>query len=54
MATNMQMNLKKISISDSTVSRRIEDISKDQFEQLVTRRKGNSKYTMQIDETTDI
>ena len=40
----------KISLSDSTVSRRIEDTSKDQFEQLIASIKGNSKYAIQIDE----
>ena len=45
---------KKIPLSDSTVSRRIEDISKDQLERLIVRIKGNSKYAVQIDETTDI
>ena len=36
------------------LSRRIEDISKYQFEQLSARIKGNSKYAIQIDKTTDI
>ena len=44
----------KISLSDTTVSRRIEDILKDQFEQLIARIKENSKYAIQIDESTDI
>ena len=50
----MQMNFKKIPLSDSTVSRRIEDIGKDQFEQLIARIKGNLKYAIKIDETRDI
>ena len=45
--------LKKFFLSDSKVSRQIEDISKDQFEQLIARIKRNSKYVIQIDETTD-
>ena len=45
---------KKIPLSDPTVSKRIEDISKEQFEQLIARIKGNSKSAIQMDETTDI
>ena len=54
MAINMQINFLKIPLSNSTVSRRIKDISKDQFKQLIARIKGNSKYAIQIDEATDI
>ena len=45
---------KKILLSDSTVSERIEHISKDQLEQLTAKIKENSKYAIPIDETTDI
>ena len=45
---------KKIPLSDTTVSKRIEDISKDHFEQLIARIKGNLKYAIQIDESKDI
>ncbi len=46
--------LRKIPMSDTTVSRRILEISKDQFEQLLERIKENSKFAIQLDETTDI
>ena len=46
--------LKKIPLSGTTVSRRIEDLIKEQFEQLIERIKGILKYAIQIDETTDV
>ena len=44
----------KILLSNTTVSRGIEDISQDQFVQLIARIKGNSHYAIQIDKSTDI
>lgn len=47
-------DLRKIPMSDTTVTRRILEICKDQFGQLIERIKGNSKFAIKLDESTGI
>lgn len=46
--------ISQIPLSNDTVSKRISDISNDQFQQLLMRLKESSKYAIQLDESTDI
>lgn len=46
--------MRKISLSNNTVSRRIAEISEDQREQLILRIKESRKFAIQLDESTDI
>ncbi|XP_060525290.1 protein FAM200A-like [Cylas formicarius] len=46
--------MSKIPLSNDTVSKRISDISNDQFQQLLMRLKDSSKFAIQLDESTDI
>lgn len=46
--------ISKIPLSNDTVSKRISDISNDQFQQLLMRLKDSSKFAIQLDESTDI
>ena len=46
--------VRKVPLSDTTVSRRVSEISNDQFGQLITRVKQSVKFAIQIDETMDI
>ena len=45
--------MRKISLSYNTVSKRISKIGKDQREQLIPRIKESRKFTIQLDELTD-
>ena len=45
--------MRKISLSYSTVSKRISKIGKDQPEQLILRIEETRKFTIQLDELTD-
>ena len=45
--------MRKISLSYSTVSKRISKIGKDQRVQLILRIKESHKFTIQLDELTD-
>ena len=45
--------MRKISLSYSTVSKRISKIGKDQREQLILRIKESRKFTIQLDELTN-
>ena len=47
-------DIRKIPLSNDTVSNRISDIIKDQLIQLITRIKESPKFLIQLDETTDI
>ncbi|GLV33345.1 hypothetical protein CBL_08615 [Carabus blaptoides fortunei] len=47
-------DIRKIPLSNDTVSNRISDIKKDELVQLITRIKESSKFLIQLDETTDI
>ena len=47
-------DIRKIPLSNDTVSKRISDINKDQLVQLITRIKESLKFSIQLDETTDI
>uniref|UniRef100_A0A0K0EJ23 DUF4371 domain-containing protein n=1 Tax=Strongyloides stercoralis TaxID=6248 RepID=A0A0K0EJ23_STRER len=47
-------DIRKIPLSNDTVSNRISDINKDQLIQLITRIKESLKFSIQLDETTDI
>ena len=44
----------KIHLSNDTVANRISDINKDQLVQLITRIKESSKFSIQLDDTTDV
>jgi len=46
--------LKCIPLSDNTVSRRINDISDNLEEQLITRLKAAGEFSIQLDESTDV
>uniref|UniRef100_A0A9J8C488 Uncharacterized protein n=1 Tax=Cyprinus carpio carpio TaxID=630221 RepID=A0A9J8C488_CYPCA len=46
--------LDKIPLSDNTVSRRIDSISTDIFNQLISRIKNSEFFSLQIDESTDV
>src|SRR5262249_3743086 len=46
--------IRKIPLSNDTVSKRIVDISNDQLQQLITRIKDSPKIAIQLDETTDV
>ena len=43
----------EIPLSNDTVARRIAETSDDQFEKLIIRLRKNSKFAIQLDETTD-
>ena len=45
--------MRKISLSNNTVSERFSKIGKDQREQLIPRIKESRKFTIQLDELTD-
>ena len=45
--------MRKISLSNNTVSKRISKIGKDQREQLILRIEESRKFTIQLDELTD-
>ena len=47
-------DIRKIPLSNDTVSNRISDINKDQLVQLIKRIKESPKFSIQLDETTDI
>ncbi|XP_035229526.1 zinc finger BED domain-containing protein 5-like [Stegodyphus dumicola] len=47
-------DIRKITLLNDTVSNRISDINKDQLIQLITRIKESPKFSIQLDETTDI
>ncbi|GFR14311.1 zinc finger BED domain-containing protein 5 [Trichonephila clavata] len=44
--------ISKIPLSNDTVSKKISDISNDQFQQLLMRLKDSSKFAIQLDEST--
>ena len=46
--------MRKISLSNNTVRRRIFKIGEDQLEQLILRIKESRKFAIQLDESTDI
>lgn len=46
--------LKNIPMSNNTVNRRITEISNDLLEQLILRIKNSPKFSIQLDETTDV
>lgn len=46
--------IQRISLSNNTVKRRIQDISEDINEQLMSRLRSCKKFSLQIDESTDI
>ena len=46
--------MRKISLSNNTVCRRIFKISEDQLEQLILRIKESRKFAIQLDESTDV
>ena len=46
--------LNAISLSNSTVKRRITDMSDDVLEQILTQVKASPFYSVQLDESTDI
>ena len=46
--------LRKIPLSNDTVSQRISEICDDQFQQLIDRIKESLKFSIQLDESTDI
>ena len=45
--------MRKISLSDNTVARRISEISEDQRKQLIVRIKESRKFAIQLDQSTD-
>ncbi|XP_023242879.1 SCAN domain-containing protein 3-like [Centruroides sculpturatus] len=47
-------DIRKIPLSNDTVANRISEISNDQLVQLITRIKESPKFSIQLDETTDI
>ncbi|XP_035229056.1 protein FAM200A-like [Stegodyphus dumicola] len=47
-------DIRKIPLSNDTVSNRISDINMDQLIQLITRIKESPKFSIQLDKTTDI
>jgi len=46
-------DIRKIALSNDTVSNRISDINKDQLIQLMTTIKESPKFSLQLDETSD-
>ena len=45
--------MRKISLSNNTVARRISEISEDQREQLIVRIKESRKFAIRLDESTN-
>ena len=51
---NEVKEMSKISLSADTIKRRIADMSSDVLETLITKLKTAKKFSLQIDESTDI
>jgi hypothetical protein len=48
------IDIRKISLSNDTLSNKISDINKDQLVHLITRIKGSPNFSIQLDDTTNI